>query len=167
MISKRDGGLILADIVIGLMESRLIESDNFRVYFHDIGSQVSKSAYKNRLERLSQQSNVYYKLFKYRLFVFGGDYGRLNTLGYSNATNARRDIQARIRNVTEDLQMLQDVFSSTIRSEVYQSSSNANKTRTNEEFIPLIKIVEKRKDVLQAALLSPNVSYRAYPHFSK
>tara|TARA_B110000977_G_scaffold74809_1_gene101072 strand:+ start:4171 stop:4602 length:432 start_codon:yes stop_codon:yes gene_type:complete len=91
------------------------------------------------------------------IIVYYGYYGSLNKLSFKNKTEARRYIQMQLNYVLIDVNFF------TVYKEIMNNYPDRWKLVTND----LEKKVIERKNLLESALLSPNISYRAFPSFKK
>ena len=129
--------------------------------------------YKQFLSDLqSKTSRVYFVKYSKkgavgRFVVLQGDYGALTRLRYENKTEARRDIQRRMRDIEVDMRTVTTIQEQIHDSEYYRTTLGNARNITNTQHEKLITKMKSHYDKLNDALLRPNITYRAYPMFGK
>ena len=130
---------------------------------------ANKIQYKNFVHDLqSKNRRVYFVNYNNNgavstvFLVLQGDYDSLTRLRYKNKTEARRDIQKRIRDVEVDMQAVKSIQDQLQDSEYYISNANVQNV-TNRQHKHVTTKIKRQHDKLKDALFSPTISYRAYP----
>lgn len=121
------------------------------------------------LEINQLHNKVYYDIhyLNHDIIVYYGYYGPLDKLSFKNKTEARRYIQMQLNYVYMDINFF-NVYEATLEKSYGSVGGrrhfvNRWKRVANE----MKQKVLERKQVLESALLSPNISYRAFPLFRK
>jgi hypothetical protein len=121
------------------------------------------------LEINQLHNKVYYDIhyLNHDIIVYYGYYGPLHKLSFKNKTEARRYIQMQLNYVQMDIDFF-NVYEATLDSAYGTLAGRRRFVNRWKRVANMMKqkIIE-RKDVLESALLSPNISYRAFPLFHK
>lgn len=153
----------VTDIVLDVLTSG--ESESYQIVFTH---HMNKSSYRDHMKLFLEKNKVwciqFKKPFAHRYIILSGDFSNLLNVKYSSKTNARRNIQRRIVDIDVDIAYFEQSAAKAINFvsfNGYESNKQLNNYIESIEFIR--KKLLKQRQTLHSTLLSPNVSYRAYP----
>ena len=156
----------VSDILIAVLTSNA--SDSYPIVFTN--QMKNKNSFRYNIENFLKKDKVWClqlkKPFTNRYFILAGDYSRLTNVKYNSKTNSRRDIQRRIVNIDIDINFFETVAGQTINFITHNGyESNEHVNIYTKSINSIRQRLFKQKHNIDNALMSPNISYRAYPRF--
>ena len=152
------------DILTDVLTS---DTSEYRIHFTQ---KMNKASYRDNMRSFVEKDNVWCIQFKRpfadRYIILKGDYRSLKNMKYNSKTNARRNIQRRLVDIDMDMTYFESAAYHTINfvsHNGYESNKQVHNYKTSIDNIRQ-KLIKQRQ-TLHNALMSPNVSYRAYPRF--
>ena len=161
----------VTDIVADVLTSGITESGYPIVFTHHL-NKVNKASHREHIKLFLTKDKVWCSQFKKpfhdKYVILAGDYRSLTHLKYNSKTNARRNIQGRLVDVEMDIVYFDFIAQQMIEFVSHNGfEGNAHLKNHTNSLNSMRQILVKQRDIIQNALMHPNVSYRAFPRFKK